>query len=259
MDRRHLALTTVLMLVTIALPAAGQQRRPASQRVPIERYRISIDAGGQTTENPLLERQNFDQYFEQGSFRFERTIPKAFFFDAGASVRVWRSLYARATVSIFDNTGSGTVTAFVPHPLQFNEPRTVEGDILGVTRREVGQHFGVGWLIPAAAGLDFMAFGGLSVFATQQVFITGLTVSLDKEVFPFDSLAFPGAQTETAQEPVAGFHLGADMTWKLARHVGLGALIRYAGGGTDFTPTGGQPVRVDVGGLHAGGGLRLRF
>jgi hypothetical protein len=256
---RAAALATVLMLVIAAVPAAGQQRPRTFPGVVQERYRVSIDFGQQATENPLSERRSFDQYFEQGSFTFDRRIARALFYDVGASVRVWRSLYAGATISIFENSGNGNLTARVPHPLHFNRPRTVEGTVSGIERREVGQHFGVGWMVPVTGELDLVAFGGPSVFTTQQIFVTTLMLSLDKEVFPFDSLAFPGAQTETRRENVVGYHLGADVTWKLARHVGLGALVRYASGKGDFAPTGSQAVSVEVGGLHAGGGLRVSF
>jgi hypothetical protein len=49
------------------------------------------------------------------------------------------------------------------------------------------------------------------------------------------------------------------MTWRFANHIGVGALFRYAAGKKDFTPTNGTPVEVEVGGLHAGGGIRVAF
>ena len=58
-----------------------------------------------------------------------------------------------------------------------------------------------------------------------------------------------------------GYNAGVDMTWRFARNVGVGLLVRYSNGKKEFTPTGtgSQPVEVTVGGLHAGGGLRLIF
>ena len=224
-----------------------------------ERFRVSINAGRQATSTELAEEQTFEQYFEQGSFSFERTTPQDLFYDLGGAVRVWRGLHAGFTVSVFENTGPGEIEARVPHPLQFNRPRTTTADLSGVKRREVGQHVTVGWTIPAAAGIDFTVFGGPSIFTTEQTFVTGLMLSLDKEVFPFDELAFPGAQTETQREHVTGYHAGVDMTWRFTERLGVGALFRYSAGKKDFTPTGGTPVEVEVGGLHAGGGVRLVF
>jgi len=224
-----------------------------------ERFRISIDAGRQATSTTLTEEQTFQQYFEQGSFRFERETPQDLFYGGGVLVRLWRGLHAGLAVSIFDNTGSGSIEAQVPHPLQFNRPRTTGAELADVTRREVGQHVMFGWTIPAVERLEFTVFGGPSVFTTEQTFVTGLMLSLDKEVFPFDELAFPGAQTEVQRENVLGYHAGIDMTWRFTERIGVGALFRYAAGKKDFSPTGGTNVEVEVGGLHAGGGLRLAF
>ena len=235
-------------ILSVAVPGAAQ-----------ERIRISANAGQQTSTTTVLQEQAFDRYFEQGSFTFEHTVPKAPVYDVGAMVRLWRALHAGAAVSIFDKSGAGTVTARVPHPLQFNKPRTTTGEIAGALRREIGQHIMVGWSIPAASGLDFMIFGGPSIFAAEQSFVTGLNLTLDQEVFPFNELAFPDAQTQRLRENVIGYNAGVDMTWRFADHLGVGLLIRYSSGSKAFTPAGSAPVDVTAGGLHAGGGLRLGF
>ena len=227
-----------------------------------ERLRIAVNAAQQTTTTKVTQEQTFDRYFEQGSFTFEREVPKKVIYDVGVTVRVWRGLHAGAAVSVFDDkTGSGTVTARVPHPLQFNKPRTTTGEIANATRREIGQHLMFGWNVQTAGGIDFTLFAGPSIFATDQLFVKSLTLSLDEEVFPFDELAFPRVEKETLRENVTGYNAGVDMTWRFMRNVGVGLLVRYSSGKKEFAPTGtgSQPVEVTVGGLHAGGGLRLAF
>lgn len=231
----------------------------ASPATAQERLRIAVNAASQSTTTTITEEQNFQQYFEQGSFRFERTTPQDVVFDGGVLVRVWRELHAGMAVSFFDNSGSGDIEARVPHPLQFNRTRVTSAELSDITRRELGTHVTIGWNIPATSGIDFTVSAGPSVFTTEQTFVTGLTLSLDKEVFPFNELAFPGAQTEILRENVVGYNVGVDMTWRFMDHIGAGALFRYAAGRKDFTPTNGTPVEVKVGGLHAGGGLRLIF
>ena len=224
-----------------------------------ERIRIAVNVGRQATDTTITEEQTFPQYFEQGSFTFERTTPQDIFYDGGVMVRLWRGLHAGMAVSFFENIGPGHIDARVPHPLQFNKPRTTTSDLTDVMRREIGQHITIGWTIAATEAIDFTVFGGPSIFTTEQTFVTGLTMSLDKEVFPFDQLAFPGVQTETQRENVTGYNAGVDMTWRFTDNIGVGALFRYTAGKKDFTPTGGVPLEVEVGGLHAGGGLRLAF
>ena len=258
------AMTRTLMVA--ALLIAGTPDSALSQ----DRLRLSVNALQQTSTTTVTQEQPFDRYFEQGSFTFERAVPQGITFDGGALVRLWKGLHAGAAVSYFEQTGSGTVTAQVPHPLQFNKPRTVTGEITGTTRREVGQHLMFGWNFSTAPppprgrpaptrGLDFTLFGGPSLFLTDQLFVTSLMLSLEDEVFPFNELPFPGAQTEALQENVFGYHAGVDMTWRFSRHFGAGLLLRYAHGVKAFEPTGVQPVEVTVGGLHAGGGLRVLF
>ena len=166
-------------------------------------------------------------------------------------------------MSMFDDkSGAGTVTARVPHPLQFNKPRTVTGEILNATRREVGQHIMVGWNVETDGGLEFLLFAGPSIFATDQLVVNSLTLTLDAEVFPFDELAFPAVESETLRENVMGYNAGVDMTWRVARKIGLGLLVRYSEGKRAFTPTrptGAAPVDATIGGLQAGGGIRLIF
>jgi hypothetical protein len=224
-----------------------------------DRFRISANAAQQTLTTTVTQTQTFDLYFEQGSFTFERTIPAATIFDLGVTVRLWRGLHAGAAVSIFDTTGSGTVTARVPHPLRFSKARTTAGDIAGAMRREVGQHLMFGWAIPTNHDLDFLLFAGPSIFATEQLFVRSLNFALDKEVFPFDEVAFPSAQTDRRRENVVGYNAGVDMSWRFMRNIGVGLLLRYSSGRKDFTPTGVSPVEITVGGLQAGGGLRLAF
>ena len=224
-----------------------------------ERLRIAANVGQQASTTTVSQQQSFDRYFEQGSFTFERTIPQSVVYDFGAMVRVWRGLYAGGAFSVFDQNGPGTVTARVPHPLQFNKPRTTAGEIADADRRELGQHITVGWAIPASGGLDFILSGGPSFFMTQQLFVTRLNLSLQDEVFPFDELAFPRADTETLSGNVMGYNAGVDMTWRVNRRIGLGLLVRYSAGKKEFIPTGALPVVVTAGGLHAGGGVRVLF
>src|SRR5215203_2544730 len=218
--RRFFAFVPALVLLLTPAAALAQ-----------DRLRISLNLGRQASTSTVTQEQTFDRYFEQGSFTFNQEIPAALVYDLGATVRVWKALYAGAAVSVFENTGPATVMARVPHPLQFNKPRTTNGDIPNATRREIGQHIMVGWNISTAApprrgapvrGLDFTVFAGPSIFFTDQLFVTGLTQSLDQEVFPFDELAFPGGTTESRRETVIGYNAGVDMTWRFARHVGVG-------------------------------------
>jgi hypothetical protein len=238
-----------------ALIAAGAGTAAAQDHI-----RLMINAGEQASSTTFKETQTFQQYAEQGTFTMDRTIPKRPFYDGGVAVHITGGFYAGASFSFFKDTGSGTVTAQVPHPFFFNQLRTTTGSVTGMDRKETAAHIQLSWTARAAGGIEFTAFGGPSIFQTEQGMVTGLNVSLANEVYPYDSLAaFPGVTTEVVKGRVTGYNAGVDMTWKFARHFGLGALIRYSHGQKNFIPIGGQPVKIETGGLHAGGGLRVNL
>ena len=57
-----------------------------------------------------------------------------------------------------------------------------------------------------------------------------------------------------------GFNAGVDLATYLTPTVGVGALVRFSRAIIDLTqPDGGGSLAVTAGGLHVGGGLRLRF
>jgi hypothetical protein len=244
----------VLAAAFLALPSASAHAQ--------NRFRVLADGGLQVTEQPFEQVLNFQQYFEAGSLRFDRPVPRVPFFDAGLAVRVTRGgIHAGATFSFFSDTRGGTVTADVPHPLHFTELRTVTGEAQSTAHRETAVHTQVSWTAPApfARGAELTIFGGPSIFLTNQSYVSGLNLSLSDEVYPFDTLSFPEVSTATFKETILGVNVGADLTWRLARNFGLGTLVRYSHGKKNVTPTDSGSVDLKVGGLHVGGGLRLVF
>jgi hypothetical protein len=234
---------------------AGSAASAAAQ----DHVRLMINAGLQASAATLKNAQNFQQYQEQGSLTEERTIPRGGFFDGGVALRVVRSLHVGASFSFFKDNGTGTVTAQVPHPFFFNQLRTTTG-AAPANRKETAVHIQAAWTVPTAGGIEFTVFGGPTIFRTEQALATNLNLTLGNEVYPYDSIpTFPGATTQTIKSNVKGYNTGADMTWKLRKNFGLGLLIRYSHGTRNVTPTGGQAVKIETGGLHAGGGLRVIF
>jgi len=242
----------------------AQIRRPPPipvrpRRPPQDFFRLSLDVGVQATERIFESNQTFPLYLETGSFKFDRTIRKPIIFGGGLAVRVHRRLYAGMAISVLNNTGNGAVTAQVPHPLLFNQMRTATGEVQNITRFEAGEHFQVAWTVPSAYKLEFTVFGGPSLFITEQTYVTELALGLDREIYPFDGFVFAGAGTDTFKGNIIGYNAGVDLTWRFSKNVGAGMLIRYAGGNKQFTPPGGTPFKVEAGGLHAMGGLRIIF
>jgi hypothetical protein len=246
--RLHTAALVGAVIAGSAVSAAAQ-----------DHVRLMINAGLQTSAATLKSAQTFQQYQEQGSLTEERTIPRGGFYDVGVAVRAVSGLHVGVSFSFFKDTGAGTVTAQVPHPFFFNQLRATAGTA-PASRKETAVHIQAAWTVPAAGGIEFTLFGGPTIFRTEQALVTKLNLTLGNEVYPYDSLpTFPGVTTQTIKDNVKGYNAGADMTWRLGKNFGLGVLIRYAHGTKNVTPTGGQAVKIEPGGLHAGGGLRVIF
>jgi hypothetical protein len=218
--------------------------------------RITIDGGSQTTKTSFTQTRSFDEFVEQGSLTNDRTIPTRPFYDIGAAVRVWRSLHVGVVGSVFTDNGAGSVTAQIPHPLYFNQRRTVNGPAEPGTRRETAAHIQASWTVPVRRGIELTVGGGPSIFQAKQIFVTKVNYTHE---YPFDSAKFTSVTTETVKNRVNGYNLGADVTWRFMSHIGVGTNLRYSRGRKTFAVTGGDPVPITLGGLHAGGGLRLMF
>ena len=175
----------------------------------------------------------------RGRSRLSATIPQSVMYDFGAiGPCCGEGCMREAPFRYSTKSGAGTVTARVPHPLQFNKPRTTTGEIANANRREIGQHITLAGRFQQPAGSILCFRAGRRSSTTEQLFVKSLTLSLAGEVFPFDELAFPRCRhRDTAREH--------DRLQRRRRHdVALqqenraGAALRYSAGKKEFTPTG---------------------
>jgi hypothetical protein len=175
--------------------------------------------------------------------------------DGGVVFRLIGPIGMGFDLSVVTHDTDAGVTASVPHPFFFRQPRNIEGTT-PATRREVAGHIEAVYLLPGAR-LDVMIFGGPSLFSVRQTLVTDVVYS---ESFPFDTATFSSAQTATSTSKTAiGFNVGVDVTWKFSRTVGVGGMARFARGQATLNATNNAAMKVDAGGLLAGGGIRLAF
>ncbi len=158
-------------------------------------------------------------------------------------------------VTYTSNSGTASIDAQVPHPLYFNQPRSVSGTASSIERQETGVHVQLLWMIPMSARWRLALFGGPSFYSLSQDLVTDVTVT---SAYPFDTATFASAATHRATGTGAGYNAGADATVLLAPHFGLGASVSFSRAPVTLT-SGSDSVKVDAGGVHAGGGVRIRF
>ena len=253
--RAHRALAVCLVAVALAVSLSS----PALAQNWPERVHISVNGAFQTTTNDFSDRFEFERSLETGSTEVDYPVQGGFVFDAGGGYRLWKNLAAGVAVSYFTRSDSASTTSSFPHPFFFNQPRAVEGDATGVTRTETAVHVQAMYLVnPGGPGgrLRVVLSGGPSFFTVEQDLVTEVTIT---ETFPYDTAAFASAQTSREKGSAPAFNVGADVMWMFNRRFGVGGLVRFARTSVDLDAPGGRTISVDVGGVYAGGGIRLLF
>jgi hypothetical protein len=250
--RGRLAATATALIV--AAGAAGPGTTLFAQGTASHnRVAVSLGGGYQVTANTLSQSLDFEQYSEPGSLTATYTTRRGPVAEAAVIVRVWRNFGVGVAASYFQDTGSAQVHALVPHPLTFNLAREINGPA-AVSHRDIGMHLQAAYWAQLTRRIDMVVYGGPSVFRVEQDFVSDVAFS---EVEPFDTAAYEGATVIRKRKSVTGANVGAEIGWRLARHVGLGAGLRFARAVADFVDTSSAPFKA--GGLHLGGGLRILF
>jgi hypothetical protein len=238
-------------------------RTPQPQPAPpqrsstwIDRGYVSLNALYQATSNGFTGTTTFTQNVEPGTATATFDAVRPPILDVGGGVRLWRDLALDVSASWLSKRRGGTLSANIPHPFLFNAPRTVTGSVSDVPHDEVAVHVNAAWLFPVRRGVDAVVFGGPSYFHLTQGLVTDVASS---STYPFDTATFTGATVSSASRSRLGYNLGLDLTVRMSRYVGVGALVRYSHASVPLPAGGGTELTVRAGGLQVGGGIRFRF
>ena len=246
-----------LAVCVIGLTAFASQA--SAQALPWEgRGFINVNFGVQLiAEDAATTSTNFTIYDETGKLTTEQTLDsQAPFFDIGGGVRVAGNFGVGFTYTRLSANGAAQVTAQVPSPIYYDQPRTATATVDDLEHVEDGFHFQALWMFPITDKLDIVFSGGPSVFNLKQGGVTSPQIT---EVGPpYSTVNMTVLQTTTTGSQV-GFNIGADMTYRFANNFGIAAIVRYAAATVNLEPEGGEPSDVKVGGFQFGGGLRIRF
>jgi len=219
------------------------------------RFRVSINGGGQVSSNTVSQSFSVQKNLEAAPITVDMSAKRAPIFDAGIVVRIAGPLAVGFAVSYLTHDSTASITADIPHPFFFNRPRSISGST-PVSRTEGAGHIEAVYELSGGGRLDVLLSGGPSIFNVRQTLVTDVTYS---DAFPFDTATFRAGVTADATKTVAGFNVGGDVTWRFSRTIGIGGLIRYAQAHATVSGANNSAVKIDVGGLQVGGGLRLLF
>jgi hypothetical protein len=247
---RHRLFALVVVLIAVWFPRIGRAQSVAS--LDASRAQANISGWVQAPAGSFGDVTRPVISAEAAAVNTTYEVSAAPGFDAGIGVRIARHVSAGVLVSRFSKTGRGSLTAQVPHPFYFNRPRSVAGDANDLTRAETGVHAQVTWTRALGSRWTAAISGGPSWLRIDQVVVTSVAIV---ESYPFDTAAFSGAITERRSRSRVGFNVGGDLAYMLRPHVGVGFGASFSRARVPVTDS----LTVTAGGIHAGGGLRLRF
>ena len=217
---------------------------------------VTFNGATQATATTFTDSVGFIEFHEDADFDTDYAVGTGTVFDGGAGVRLENGIGFGVAVSRFERLDPASIDARIPHPFFFDRPRSLTGSEPDLTRLETAVHVEVRWFESVGDTVELAVFGGPTLFNVRQDLVTAIGFD---HAYPYDEASLASATTTSSSASAIGFHAGADIGFFFSETVGLGALIRYSGGGVDLPGEGESMVPVDVGGFHVGGGLRLRF
>jgi opacity protein-like surface antigen len=259
---RALSVTALLILVSAAAaaqqppqrpttPRTQQQRRPEGPRVHLE-----VDGVYRSTTQTLSDTASPTIYAESGALSAGYDVPAGPGFSGGASFRLWRNLGVGVSVSSFSTSFPADVRGSIPNPFTFSQPRTFEGSVSDLARKELAIGIHLRGMFQLSPRFGVSVYAGPTRLSVTQDVITAIQYS---EAYPYDTATFSAAQISTDEVNKWGVGAGADIAFYFTRNVGVGLGVKYSGGETDLVSLGSAPLTSKLGGTEFGGGLRLRF
>ena len=243
----------ILATTTLAVAAPAMAQARATARRPNNVF-VSISGGVQQAASDISDHFSFSKNQETEAIDVKYPMKPWTLFDVGGSFRVWKGLAFGAAFSRTSGNGDADVTASVPHPFFFNQPRSVTGEFDG-DRKETAVHVQVKWLVPVSNKMLVTIFGGPSFFKVEQDIVNDFEYS---ESYPFDTATFTRAVAANQSESAIGVNVGGDVAYYFSPNVGVGGMAQYSGATVEMTlPSGTGDVKA--GGFQVGGGIRLRF
>jgi len=244
--RRAVVFVLVAAWTAVATPALAQS-------VSSARVAATVTAGFEGPFTSFTQSVTFEQFSEAGSLTSVYAAAWSPSIDAGATVRVWRGLGVGVAGAFFRDHGSADVTAMVPNPLATGEPRRINGPA-GLTHAETTVHLEAAYWIPVNRRVMIILVGGPSIFHATQDFVSDVTYTQE---FPYTTATYQSATVVREKKTASGYNVGGEAGWLLWRNLSLVGALRFSHASASFTDVLADPVAL--GGLHAGGGVRVVF
>lgn len=246
-------LAVLVITVAALLAAAGASAQPPAERTRI----VSVNLGMHSINDAFMNRVTFRLHDETSSFESHYDVTKHYALDGGVAFLLWKGLAVGVAASHVAEPTTARVDALVPHPHFSGYPRRASGVRRGLTRREIGLHVQGQYWWSITGNLLLRAVWGPTFFMVRQDLVAHIdTQEADGD---FDRILLTGHRARTVTAGSVGLNLGFDGTWFVTERVGLGFNVRYSRGTATVRLGGRSATPLELGGTHAGGGLRLAF
>ncbi len=236
-------LVAAAALLAAAAPAFAQAPSPATTK-----FFVNANVGGQLASRTFDSAASRTVYEEPASLTASYPIGTGVLFDFGAGYRVFGDVYVGLTVATFSKTGNASLAASIPDPVVFDRPRAVSGSATELKHSEVSFMPQIIWAYPLTDKLDVAAGIGPAFVRLSQDVVSSFTVAdRTQNVTPVIT-----TQTGTG----VGVAATLDLTYGITDLIGIGGFARFAPAKVQLDAT---TDKVNVGGMQAGAGIRLRF
>ncbi len=244
------------LIVPLAVLWIASVQGVMAQTAPPSRGFLVVNGGYQVTANDFSDSAVRRENAEDGRIDTKYIVKGGPSFDVAAGGILWGRLGIGVGASRFSVSTPASLAGTVPHPFFFNRLRSVSGEAAGLKREELAINVQVRGVFPVGTKFQAMVFGGPSFFQVKQGVVNDFTYT---DSYPYDAATFRAATTTDSSVSKIGFNAGGDLAFFFTRQFGLGATIQFAGTTVQIPAAGGAQQDIKVGGVKAGGGLRLRF
>jgi len=236
-------LVAAAALLAAATPAFAQAPSPATTK-----FFVNANVGGQLASRTFDTSATKTVYEEPASLKATYPIGTGVLFDFGGGYRVFGDVYVGVTVSSFSKTGDAKTDAVIPDTVVFGRPKAVPGTATGLKHSEMAIIPQIIWAYPLTGKLDLAAGIGPAFVRLSQDVVSSFTVP-DRT-----QNVTPVITTQTGNG--TGVAATLDLTYGINDRIGIGGFARFAPAKVQLDATADK---VNVGGMQAGAGIRLRF
>ncbi|HTH01032.1 MAG TPA: outer membrane beta-barrel protein [Vicinamibacterales bacterium] len=237
--------TAVLCLALCALSAP----RAYAQMKWTDKGFANINLGVQSGSHDVQTNTTFVVYDEDAHVNTTQETGGGLLFDINGGYKVWSNLVVAVGYTFMSDSTDGAVTATIPDPRVFDNPRTVTTTADDLSHAEHGVNISGVWMVPVTDKVDVGVSFGPTIFMVKQELPDTLT-------FTEPGPVVTGLTKKDVNKTTVGVNFGVDVTYLLKKNYGVGAILRYTWGSVDLD---GASDSLTVGGFQLGFGGRYRF